>query len=153
MKNPSNPSSQSVIALVSCSIAKGVAAALVQFVYNRGETIVTTINTSMPNAGSFSPGWNGRLRATMRTPCELTSRRLWHSPSVWTGSYAFRAGQSESVFSLPGKWLTCTIWSCPSFPERATRQLPLRSFAIIRISKQKPSVLGSTIPTLHEQGQ
>ncbi len=40
MKNPSNPSSQSVIALVSCSLQKGVAAALVQFVYNRGETIV-----------------------------------------------------------------------------------------------------------------
>jgi len=40
MKNPSDRSSQSVVALVSCSLQKGIAAGLVQFAYNRGETIL-----------------------------------------------------------------------------------------------------------------
>jgi formyltetrahydrofolate deformylase len=40
VKNASEQLSQSVVGLVSCPLQKGVAAALVQFVYHRGETII-----------------------------------------------------------------------------------------------------------------
>lgn len=122
MRNPSDRSSSSVIALLSCSLQKGVAAALVQFVYNRGETILDYDQYVDTQRGRFfarlewslisddQDGLRSDFTQTVVQPFDLDWQLHFSSRPVRIGVL------------LPGKWLTCTIWLSPSFPERGTRR-------------------------------